>query len=194
MKATGLLCLLLLASCGSVKKVTKEDFNQTTDIVSSTAEEKQVSIKTSSEQSSVTKTTANVQMDSRTETLSVLETTWYDTSRTDSTGVAPVLKTEKQKSITHYGKHIAKDTEKGSRNGEKQQSSTIIQDFANKEETVESTNKSQTQKDVSSTETKQLQYMSWVLPGLALVILAAVLAYWVFTKYRQRKIDKNAIF
>ncbi|MBQ8709376.1 MAG: hypothetical protein IJ550_02175 [Bacteroidaceae bacterium] len=181
-----LICFLLLVSCGSVKKAVKEDIDQTSHVESSATEQEKVEINASSEQSAIAETTTSEQTNDSTETMTVRETTWYDTSKVDSNGVSPVLKTEKQTSITYHGRRNVKDTENKGRSNEKQQSSATVQNSAKKEESAESAKKSQIQRDVTATETKQLQYLSWVLPGIAFVILAAVLAYWVFTKYRRR--------
>ena len=180
-----LLCLLLLASCGSMKKTVKEDTDQTLNVVSSTVEQGQATENTSSESSVTTVTTTTEQTSDDTETITIRETTWYDTSKVDSNGVSPVLMTENQTTITHNKKKTEKDTEDQSDTEEKKETTTTVQTSANKEESAESAYKNTTQKDASATETKQLQYLSWVLLGLACLDLAAVLAYWVFTKYRR---------
>lgn len=181
-----LLCLLLFTSCGSIKKNVKEDVEHTMNVVSSTTEQSVVTDSTSSE-STVTKvTTTTEQTNDSSETIIIRETIWYDTSKADSNGVAPVLMKENVTSITSNGRKTTKDCEDQSESEEKKKSSTTIQSSANKEESAESAYKSKKQSDTSATETKQLQYLSWVLPGIAFVIIAAILAYWVFTKYRQR--------
>ena len=152
------LCLLLLASCGSYKKAVKEQTSQTSTVNSSS-----------------------------TETVTVTHTTWYDTSRVDSNGVAPVLKEETVTSTTRHGKRTTKGSDERKDSDEKSQSQTNIENSATTEESAVSVSTSSKTKDVSASETKQVQYTSWALFGLGFVIISAILAYWVFTKYRQRK-------
>lgn len=180
-----LLCFLLLASCGSIKKSVKEDTDQTLNVVSSTVGQGQATQDTSSESSIKTVTSTTEQSSDDTETITIIETTWYDTSKVDSNGVSPVLKTENLTNITHNKKKSEKDSEGQSDSEEKKKSSTTVQTSVNKEESAESAYKNTTQKDSHVTETKQLQYLSWVLIGLAVLVLSAILAYWVFTKYRR---------
>lgn len=188
MKASGLLCcLLLLVSCGSIKKTTEEGISQTLNKASSITEERLADVNAFSAQSVIAEESTSEQTSDSAETMTIYETTWYDTGKADSKGFSPVLKTEKRTSITYHGKHTVKGSDNKESSEEKRQSSTNIQNSAKSEEAAESENKSQTKGDASVTETKQLQYISWGLPGLALVIIAAVLAYWVFTKYRQQK-------
>ena len=179
--------LLLLMSCASYKKAVKEDSSQTSTVTTSTTENTQA-VTTSTSESSVTQvTTTQEQVDDSTETVTITHTTWYDTSKTDSSGVSPVLKEETITSTTRHGKRSKKGSDERKDSDEKSQSQTDVQKSATKEESAESVLTSSKTKDVAASETKQVQYFSWALFGLAFVIITAILAYWVFTKYRQRR-------
>ena len=181
------LSLLLLMSCGSYKKAVKEESSQTTTVNTSTTETSQVQTSVTSESQSTSVTSTKEQVDDSTETVTVTHTTWYDTSRVDSNGVAPVLKEETVTSTTRHGKRTTKGSDERKDSDEKSQSQTNIENSATTEESTVSVSTSSKTKDVSASETKQVQYTSWALFGLGFVIISAILAYWVFTKYRQRK-------
>ena len=184
-----IVCLLLLTSCGSVQKAVKEDISQTSTVTSSSTENRQTVTSATSESSQTQVSTTQEQVDDSTETVTVTHTTWYDTSKADSNGVAPILKEETVTSKTRHGKRSTKGSEEKNNTEDKSQSSSTSTNSATKEESAESDLKSKTEKDTSMTETKQFAYLSQVLYGLAFCILMAVLAYWVFTKYRQRRKD-----
>lgn len=184
-----IVCLLLLASCGSVNKAVKQDVERTTVTESSTVTSSQTNTETSSGTLSVTETTLHEQTDDSTETVTIKETTWYDTSKADSNGVSPVLRKETVTSTTRHGKRTNKGSEEKNNTEDKSQSSTTTKNSATKEESAESALRSKTEKETSMTETKQFAYLSQVLYGLAFCILMAILAYWVFSKYRQRRRD-----
>ena len=181
------LGFLLLMSCGSYKKAVKEDISQTSTVTTSITENTQAVTSTTSESSQTQVTTTQEQVDDSTETVTVTHTTWYDTSKADSNGVSPVLKEETITSTTRHGKRQSKGSEQHKDSEEKSQSEATVQNSANKEESTESALTISKTKDVATSETKQMQYLSWALFGLAFVIIAAVLAYWFFTKYRRRK-------
>ena len=184
-----LLCLLLFASCGSYNKAVRQESSQVSSVTSSSTENTQAVSNASNESSESTVTTMQKNIDDSTETVTVTKTTWYDTSRTDSNGVAPVLKEETVTSTTRHGKRETVSSEKRKDKDEKSQSETNVQKSATKEESAESVSVNSTAKDVSASETKQVQYTSWALFGLGFAIIAAILAYWVFTKYRSRRRD-----
>ena len=181
------LSLLLLMSCGSFKKAVKEESSQVTSVTSSSTENTQVQSSVTSESQSTSVTTTSEQIDDSTETVTITHTTWYDTNKVDSNGVAPVLKEETVTSTTRHGKRTTKGSDERKESDEKSQSQTNIENSATTEESAASVSTSSKTKDVSASETKQVQYTSWVLFGLGFVIISAILAYWVFTKYRQRK-------
>lgn len=99
-------------------------------------------------------------------------TTEYDTSKADSTGKAPVLRQTKSLSVKRSGRR---------KQNEKSKNENIS---ATKEESATQVNKSNNKRERVKAETKQPLYCAYIIYGVALVILMAVLAYWVFTKYR----------
>ncbi len=99
-------------------------------------------------------------------------TTEYDTSKTDSNGISPLLKTTKTLTIKRTSKKKEKETSK------KENISATKEESANQ---VRTTSK---KRESTKAETKQPLYYAYILGGVALVILMAILAYWVFTKYR----------
>ena len=170
-----------------MKKTVKEDSSQTSSVTSSTTENTQAVTTVTSESSQTQVTTTQENVDDSTETVTVTHTTWYDTSRADSNGVAPVLKEETVTSTTRHGKRTTKGSDERKDSDEKSQSQTNVQKSATKEESAESVLTSTKTKDMSASETKQVQYTSWALFGLGFVIIAAILARWVFSKYRLRR-------
>jgi hypothetical protein len=165
----------------------KQDVKQQSVVASSTTTDLQGEVNTSTESSSVSQTTLHEQTNDSSETVVIRETTWFDTSRTDSNGVSPVLRKERVTSLTRHGKRSDKGSEDKSNTEGRQKNSATIKNSAKTEESAASENRSETKKDTSTSETKQVAYLSWLLFGLAFCILMAVLAYWVFTKYRQRR-------
>lgn len=99
-------------------------------------------------------------------------TTEYDTSKTDSNGIAPLLKTIRTLAIKRSGKKQEENTlKKENISATKEESANELQRMYNKRESTKA-------------ETKQPLYYTYLACGVALVILMAILAYWVFTKYR----------
>lgn len=99
-------------------------------------------------------------------------TTEYDTSKADSTGKAPVLRTTKSLAVRYSGKKKKNETSKNENIS------------ATKEESANHLTRNNNKRESTKAESKRPLYYSYVLYGVALVILMAVLAYWVFTKYR----------
>lgn len=182
------LCLLLLISCGSYQKTENQQNDQTSVVTSSITVKTLAESNVLSELSETIAKTTNEHTDDSTETVIVKETVWYDTSRADGNGSSPVLRKETITSTTRHGKHTSNDSAERTEDTGKCLSTTNVHNFATKEESAESASRSRTEKDTSAAETKQLAYTSRVLCGLAFFILAAILAYWVFTKYRQCRI------
>ena len=166
MKKMTIYCLafftvaLLLASCRSSKTVVEEEKKDSLVQTSNV----QVDIQTTTE----TKTNE----DDSTEVFTVTIITEYDTAKADSTGKSPVLRQTQ----------ITESKRKGSK---KAQETTTKQNIsATKEESANQVTQSKTRRENTKTETKQPLYYAYILYGVALVILMAILAYWVFTKYR----------
>lgn len=177
---------LLLSSCGSFKKVTKESTEQTSRITATTDSIGMSILQSSSQASTDSSHSVLTLTDDSTETVTVRETIWYDTSKSDSNGVSPVLRTERLTAITHHGRKGRQEQNGNSKSSENSEGTLTTTSQGHKEESAENTTRSQTNKDVQATETKQLQYTAWLLGGCALLILSGILAYWVFSKYRQR--------
>ncbi len=106
-------------------------------------------------------------------------TTEYDTSKADSNGVSPLLRKTKTLTIKRSNK---KRTEQILKN------ENIS---ANKEESANQLHKKSNKRESTKAETKQPLYYAYLLGGVALVILMAILAYWVFTKYRAARPLEN---
>lgn len=99
-------------------------------------------------------------------------TTEYDTSKTDSNGVSPLLRTVRTLKI------------KRAYNTKKEDTSKKENISATKEESANQVHSKSHKRESTKAETKQPLYYAYLLGGVALVILMAILAYWVFTKYR----------
>lgn len=106
-------------------------------------------------------------------------TTEYDTSKADSNGVAPVLKKVEAYISRMTGHKKEKDCQDN------------IKISATKEESANQVNIKNNKREYSKAESKQQLYWSYVLYGVALVVLMAILAYWVFTKYRATRSKTN---
>ncbi len=106
-------------------------------------------------------------------------TTEYDTSKADSTDKAPVLRTTKQLTLKHSGKKKKNETSKNENIS------------ATKEESANEFHSNNNRREDTKAETKQPLYYSYILYGVALVILMAVLAYWVFSKYRATRLQNK---
>lgn len=161
-----LISVLLIFSASSFRstgKVTGSATNKAINVVSS---EKIENI--SSE------TTQSVQEGSS-ETTIIAVITEYDTDKVNVHDNSPVK--------TPYG--YLSHKKKGSKKNKETQKENNIS--ATKEESANKvTNENNRREDIKA-ETKQPFYYAYILYGVAFVILMAVLAYWVFTKYRAAK-------
>lgn len=181
-----LFCLFVFSSCGSAKKVVKQSIDQTSTETYSNTVQGTADVNVSTGLSSAIEAATYEQTEDSTATLVIKKTLWFDTSHCDSLGVTPVLREETVTSLTCHGKRTNKGSKDKSNAEGKSNSFATINYSANKEESAVSTNRCKTEVAKSLAETKQLAYTSWMLYGLAACILMAILAYWVFTKYRAR--------
>lgn len=158
----GLLLVLVffLGACRSSRHVS-EDFS--TDSLSQTL--------STSVNAASTKESHTAETDSS-ETFVWTITTEYDTSKTDSNGLSPLLRMTRTLTIKRTCKKKEEDTSK------KENIS------ATKEESANQVHSKSHKRESTKAETKQPLYYAYLLGGVALVILMATLAYWVFTKYR----------
>lgn len=155
-----LLAAFFLVACRSTKHVTESQSVDSVSLSSKTAVD--------AESAAISHTE---ERDSST-TFVWMITTEYDTSRADSTGKAPVLRQTKSLAIKQHGKRKNDDI------------TTNEKISATKEESAKQLTRKDNKRESTKAETKQPLYWSYILYGVALVILMAILAYWVFTKYR----------
>ena len=101
--------------------------------------------------------------------------TEYDTDKVNEHNNSPV------KTPDGYLSHKKKGSKK---NKETQKENNIS---ATKEESANKVTNVNNRREDTKAETKQPFYYAYILYGVAFVILMAVLAYWVFTKYRAAK-------
>ena len=180
-----LLCCALFSSCGTYKKTVKEE-TATTEVVNTTeANTSQTQTNGTSASSSVTQLTTTERTDDSTEVIITTETTWYDTSKADSAGVSPVLKTEKTTTIKHKGKRTEREENEKRESEETNALSSTSSSAAIKEESAKREENRSSERDVNATETQQLTYVSGIILSLALLFIVGILAYWVKSKYRQ---------
>lgn len=154
-----ILCCFM-CSCRSTSKVAEQVVNQELAVESN---EKLLDC------TSVTSTTSG---EDSSETVSITITTEYDTDKTDENGKSPVKRTTT----------VIKGKKKGSKNNTTTEAKQNIS--ATKEESANQSTQENNRREDTRAETKQPLYLSYILFGVAFVILMAVLAYWVFTKYR----------
>ena len=180
-----LLCCALLSSCGSYKKTVKEDATKTEVVNTTETSTSQSQTNAASASSSVIQTTTTERTDDSTEEIIITETTWYDTSKADSAGNSPILKTEKATTIKHNGKRTEREENEKRESDETNALSSTSSSAAIKEESAKREENRSSERDVNATETKQLTYASGVVLSLALLLIVGILAYWVKSKYRQ---------
>lgn len=123
----------------------------------------------------VTTETSNTSKEDSSETVSITIITEYDTDKVDENGQSPV----KRKTTVMSGK---KKKSKSNTATEKKENIS-----ATKEESANQVKQENNRREDTKAETKQPLYFSYILFGVAFVILMAVLAYWVFSKYRAGK-------
>lgn len=158
-----ILLIFSVSSCRSTSKVTESATNKTTNVVSNEKVEDISSV-----------TNQSVQEDSS-ETTILTVITEYDTDKIDEHGNSPV----KRQTAT-----LATKKKGSKKNNETQKENNIS---ATKEESANNVTNENNLREDTKAETKQPLYYAYIIYGVAFVILMAVLAYWVFTKYRAAK-------
>lgn len=161
MKAFVIIIYLLLISCGSSKKATNEAMISTSNAVTVTGE-------------SMVNTETGTEVTDEYEVVVVTTvTTNYDTNKTDSTG-EPVIESKVEKTVIK---------ERGS--NKSKQTNTTNNVSATKEENVSGKVESENVVSEAFEENKQMKHAGDLAKGIAFLILA-ILAFWVFSKYRRR--------
>lgn len=158
-----ILMVFAVCSCRSTSKVTEIVTDETLNVTSNEKVD------------DVTSVTSNSVCEDSSETVTITVVTEYDTDKTDEQGRVPVKCT------------IATLTTK--KQGYKDETKTQKEQniSATKEESAEQVKNENNRREDTRAETRQPLYYSYILFGVAFVILMAVLAYWVFTKYRAAK-------
>lgn len=158
-----LLAILLTSSCRSTKSMTE-------------TVEKDSLVQTSNLQVGASVITdSNTEEEDSMEVFTVTIITEYDTAKADSAGNSPVARQTK----------VLQTKRKGSKKGKETTTKQNIS--ATKEESANQVKQSNNKRESTVAETKQPLYYAYILYGVAFVILMAVLAYWVFTKYRAER-------
>lgn len=121
------------------------------------------------------RSTSKVTESATNETTIIAVITEYDTDKVNEHNNSPV------KTPDGYLSHKKKGSKK---NKETQKENNIS---ATKEESANKVTNENNRREDTKAETKQPFYYAYILYGVAFVILMAVLAYWVFTKYRAAK-------
>ena len=191
--------IIMLVSCGSSKNISSERVNE-----KETVKEKQNSSEQTSSTSAVERTkSASDSVNSSTEckegssenseTITITETTIYDTN--DTTDEKPKVKKKiVQTKIERRGvsKEVAQKiiTNKTSVEVSKEKENKKAQSQNSSSATIDKRKKTEcsTDKKQSVSESKQTLYIALTFLGIALVILASVLARWVFSKYRRQSL------
>ncbi|MBR5592851.1 MAG: hypothetical protein IKW46_02140 [Bacteroidaceae bacterium] len=161
MRLFAIIFCLLLISCGTTKKNATETTVATITTVTTTevSEEKhEASTEVTDEYEVVTETTV---------------TTKFDTNKVDSNG-APVIESRVEKTV---------QKSRGSNNTK--QTNTTNNISATKEENVNENTNTENVVHEEKEESKQMKYAAELFFGIAFLVLA-ILAFWVFTKYRRR--------
>lgn len=121
------------------------------------------------------RSTSKVTESATNETTIIAVITEYDTDKVNEHNNSPV------KTPDGYLSHKKKGSKK---NKETQKENNIS---ATKEESANKVTNVNNRREDTKAETKQPFHYAYILYGVAFVILMAVLAYWVFTKYRAAK-------
>lgn len=191
--------IILLVSCGSSKSLNKEKVNE--KVVSSTSVDSVGETTKSTQASTVIETsdssnrTKEVEREGSEykEVVTITETTIFDNDTTPS-GEQKVKQTLRQTKVERYGSSSnakSKDTsvmrsdEKTITKDEKRDSAKSSKKYANEEKKER---KVESDKLQSVSESKQTLYIALTSFGIVLVILASVLARWVFSKYRRQSL------
>lgn len=192
--------IITLVSCGSSKQMSSEQVNENETEQTKIDSSEQTNSTTSSDNTKSatdsvrTTTELKNEFSENSETVTITETTIYDTSDTAKDAKPKVSKTIRQTKIEKRGAStssaqkettnktstvVANEKEKNNTKSESSSSATTNK----RKETKRSTDKKQ-----SVSESKQTLYIALTFLGIALVILASVLARWVFSKYRRQSL------
>lgn len=190
--------IIMFVSCGSSKNISSEKVKEkemvnekqnTSEQTSSTS----AAERTKSVSDSVRTATECKEVSSEnSETITITETTFYDTNDNTDDAKPKVKKKIRQTKIERRGtsKEIAQkgitnktsvEVSKEKENEETQSQNSSSATLDKRKETECSTDKKQ-----SVSESKQTLYIALTSFGIVLVILASVLARWVFSKYRRQ--------
>lgn len=193
--------IIMLVSCGSSKNISSEKaYEKETIDEKQNASEQTSSLlaveRANSASDSVSTTTECKETSSEnSETITITETTIYDTN--DNTGdTKPKIKKQiRQTKIERRGisKEVAQKgiTNKTSVEVSKEKENKETQSKNSSSATIDKRkkNESLTDKKQSVSESKQTLYIALTSFGIVLVILASVLARWVFSKYRRQSLS-----
>lgn len=190
--------IIMLVSCGSSKNISSEKVNEKETVNEKQNTSEQTSSTSAAERTksisdSVSSSTECKEVSSEnSETVTITETTIYDTYANTDDAKPKVKKQIRQTKIERRGasKEVAQkgitnkssvevSKEKKKKEAQSQNSSFAATD--KRKETESSTDKKQ-----SVSESKQTLYIALTSFGIVLVILASVLARWVFSKYRRQ--------
>lgn len=157
-----LVCCLVMTSCHTKKNVVKEANDITAVDVAKSEVLTEVISSTDTEEDESSEVTVRV------------VTTEYDTSRLDSSGNAPVIRKTETDIVKNKGK--------------KTNTNTKVKNniSATKEESAKKTQHQQKQDEQVKSEKGLPLGIILILCAAAFIILACVLAYWFFSKYRAK--------
>lgn len=150
----------ILSACHTSMDVTEEQHADSTSII------------TDSVVCTVVTTENHIEVADSSETIVWTVITEYDTSRADSTGKSPIRKTTQSLVKKSTGKKSKDNTTKGEAL------------CAAKEVSAVKVTRNNNKRESTKAESKTPLYYAYTVYGVALVILMATLAYWVFSKYR----------
>jgi len=180
-----LLLALLLVACGTTKKSSKEIVKETNSLTSSLSLEDSVIAEIQKSTQTSLQQTSFLDVDDSTEIWTVTTTSWYDTEKADSNGVAPLMKQETVRSAVFHGKRSKGQSGNALLSETKSNLTLTSQEKVESGVSAEKVTKTSTQNKSSATNTRSIIY---VAAGMVFTILMAILAYWVFTKYRAERL------
>ncbi len=190
------LIIAIFVSCGSSKQISSEKAKEKSsmEIRRDSVKGNSSALSSENDKFKVDSTSTNLEQKETSikdsETITFTETTIYDTS--DTTTNAKISKTIKQMKIERRGASTTK-THKETKNTASKEVAKAKEDKYTKSNVIYSAmmqkgneTESSTDKTQSLSESKQTFYIACIIFGVAIVILASVLARWAFSKYRQR--------
>lgn len=180
------LISVLVCACGSSKKTVNEYASGHSSLFSTTQDMKNAAADIqASERNAQIQMTSHEAEDSA-EVWMFTTTSWYDTARADSNGIAPLLKHETVASVSLRGAH-SRGNAKGLFSSDNRGNLALTsQENIESGVSAETANRVTTERTNTVSNTKPITY---VAAGVVLAILMAVLAYWVFTKYRATRCE-----